>query len=279
MPERKDFSPFTDDFIFALVMRDVKICKGLLERIIPETEFGEVRLISGEHPLFSESPLTVEQQKSLKFDFDAKGVRFDAYAKSEKLWAEVEMQTYGEEHIGKRSRYYHANMDMDFLESGKPYSELKRSYVIFICTFDYVGAGEAVYFFQNYDTKNGLYFDDEAYTIVLNTRCDLEKVPDRLKPLFAYINDAEKVGDDPFIQDLDAQVQKFNTPEWRARQMTLEHLLEIREKRGLEQGREEGEIRVSALIQKLLQEGRLEDIDKVTSDAEYREQLLKEYNL
>lgn len=209
MPERKDFSPFTDDFIFALVMRDVKICKGLLERIIPETEFGEIRLISCEHPLFSDVPLTVEQQKSLKFDFDAKGVRFDAYAKSDNLWAEVEMQTYSEEHIGKRSRYYHANMDVDFLESGKPYSELKRSYVIFICTFDYVGAGEAVYFFQNYDAKNGLYFDDEAYTIVLNTRCDPEKVPDRLKPLFAYINDAEKVGDDPFIQDLDAQVQKF----------------------------------------------------------------------
>lgn len=53
--------------------------------------------------------------------------------------------------------------------------------------------------------------------------------------------------------------------------MTLEHLLEIREKRGKEQ--------LSALIQKLLQEDRLEDIDKVTSDADYREQLLKEYDL
>ena len=28
---------FTDDLTFALVMRDEAICKGLLERIIPET--------------------------------------------------------------------------------------------------------------------------------------------------------------------------------------------------------------------------------------------------
>lgn len=140
---------------------------------------------------------------------DAKGVRFDAYAKSENLWADVEMQTYTEEHIGKRSRYYHANMDMDLLESGKSYSELKRSYVIFICTFDYMKAGKAVYFFQNYDVKNELYFNDEAYTIVLNTRCAPEKVPERLKPLFAYINDASAVGDDPFIQELNKQVHKY----------------------------------------------------------------------
>jgi len=87
----------------------------------------------------------------LKLDLDAHGVRFDAYAKSEQMWAEGEMQTYTEEYIGKRSRYYHANMDMDYLEAGKPYKTLKTTYVIFICTFDFVGAGEPVYFFQSYD--------------------------------------------------------------------------------------------------------------------------------
>lgn len=35
---------FTDDLTFALVMRDEAICKGLLERILLETEFGEIRL-------------------------------------------------------------------------------------------------------------------------------------------------------------------------------------------------------------------------------------------
>ena len=116
---------FTDDLTFALVMRDEAICRGLLERILPETEFGEIRLTTKEHPLFSDEPLTVEQQKSLKLDLDAHGVRFDAYAKSEQMWAEIEMQTYTDDYIGKRSRYYHANMDMDYLEAGKPYKSLK----------------------------------------------------------------------------------------------------------------------------------------------------------
>lgn len=39
-----NFKPLTDDFIFSLVMRNVEICKGMLERIIPETEFGEIHL-------------------------------------------------------------------------------------------------------------------------------------------------------------------------------------------------------------------------------------------
>ena len=199
---------FTDDLTFALVMRDEAICRGLLERIFPETEFGEIRLATKEHPWFSDEPLTVEQQKSLKLDLDAHGVRFDAYAKSEQMWAEIEMQTYTDDHIGKRSRYYHANMDMDYLEAGKPYKSLKTTYVIFICTFDYMGADEPVYFFQSFDVKNGLCFDDCRYTIVLNTKCDPSKVPEKLRPLFAYINDPNRV-EDEFIQSIEERVQKF----------------------------------------------------------------------
>lgn len=49
--------------------------------------------------------------------------------------------------LGKRSRYYQANMDLDFLEHGQPCDKLKPSYVIFICTFDYFKKDEPVYFF------------------------------------------------------------------------------------------------------------------------------------
>ena len=61
--------------------------------------------------------------------------------------------------------------------------------------------------------------------------------------------------------------------------MTLEHLLELREKRGLEEGVEQGKEQLSLLIQKLLEEDRLDDIKKVTTDAAYRELLFIEYNL
>ena len=56
--------------------------------------------------------------------------------------------------------------------------------------------------------------------------------------------------------------------------MTLEHLLEVREKQGLEQGKEQ----LASLLQKLLADKRLDDIQRLTEDPEYREQLLKEYS-
>ena len=175
---------FTDDFIFSLVMRDEEICKELLERILPDTEFGEIKLANKEHPLFSEEPLTVEQQKSLNLGLDVHGVRFDAFAKSSNMWAEIEMQTYTDVHIGKRSRYYHSTMDMDYLEPGRSYDTLKPTYVIFICTFDYMGAGKPVYYFQSFDIKNQLPFDDERFTIVLNTKSNPEKSTGKIENTF-----------------------------------------------------------------------------------------------
>ena len=273
---------FTDDLTFALVMRDEEICKGMLARILPETEFGEIRLATKEHPLFSDEPLTVEQQKSLKLDLDAHGVRFDAYAKAEHMWAEIEMQTYTDDQIGKRSRYYHANMDMDYLEEGKPYKNLKTTYVIFICTFDYMGAGEPVYFFQSYDTNSGLYFDDFRYTIVLNTSCDPQKVPERLRPLFAYINDPNRV-EDEFIQTIEDRVQKFNSREWRNKQMTLAHLMENAEERGRKEGRKEGllegEKRMKMLYKALKEVNRLEELSRAIEEEVYLAALFEEFNL
>jgi len=61
------------------------------------------------------------------------------------------MQTYTGEHIGKRSRYYLSNVDMEAFAKGQTYSSLPPTYVIFICTFDYMKKGEPVYFFHRYD--------------------------------------------------------------------------------------------------------------------------------
>ena len=228
--------PFTDDLMFSMVMRDENICRRLLERILPNEEFGEIRI---ENP---EGGLYVETQKSIKFPLGAHGVRLDAFIKSGNVWAEIELQTYAGEHIAKRSRYYQANMDLDFLNEGHRYRELPRSYVIFICTYDYIGADLPVYFFEKFDRQNNLQFGDEAYSIILNTACSPEKVPQHLKALFEYINDPAKgsESDDALVEDIDRQVSKFNTDEWRRRHMTLQELMDRNYEQGLEFGRSEG---------------------------------------
>ena len=51
------------------------------------------------------------------------------------------------------------------------------------------------------------------------------------------------------------------------------------ERIGQERGEKTGRQALSALLQKLLQEGRTEDINRVLQDNEYQEKLLQEYHL
>ena len=242
------FRPFTDDFIFSLVMRDPELCRALLMLVLPGEEFGEIKLMKSPNPLIDEpldededvhSP-TVETQKSLKFVKNMHGVRFDAFVKSENVWAEVEMQTTSNLALGKRSRYYQANMDLDCLEEGDDYTKLKKCYVIFICTFDYFKKDEPVYFFRSWDTEKNLPLDDFSYKIVLNAACSPEKVPEELKSLYGYLNDPRRSQDSSLTRRIDARVKKFNTDEWRRKYMTFEYMLKERERKGLEQGLEQG---------------------------------------
>ena len=47
--------PFTDDLMFSMVMRDENICRRLLERILPNEEFGEIRIEDPEGGLYIEN--------------------------------------------------------------------------------------------------------------------------------------------------------------------------------------------------------------------------------
>ena len=183
---------------------------------------------------------TQKTQKTLKFTKDMHGVRFDAYIKSENLWAEIEMQTASGFALGKRSRYYQANMDLDCLKEGEDYAKLKKCYVIFLCTFDYFKKDEPVYFFRSWDVQKGLPLDDFSYKIVLNTACTPAKVPEALKPLYAYLNDPKASQASSLTRRIDARVRKFNTDDWRRKYMTFEYMLNERERKGLELGLEQG---------------------------------------
>ena len=246
------FLPFTDDRIFMNVMRSPKICRALLELILPNEEIGAIRLKKSDNPLIDNSEidegadenLSVETQKTLKLEADAHGVRFDAFVASSKLWADIEMQTDNDSKIDKRARYYHANMDLDFLEQGQSYENLKPSYVIFICTFDRFKRDEPVYFFRSWDVEKGLPLDDLSYTIVLNTKCSSEKVPEALKPFYEYLNDPKKNQASELTRMIDERVRKFNSSEWRQKYMTFEYILNEQKREseaiGFEKGRSEG---------------------------------------
>ncbi len=240
--------PFTDDWMFGMVMRDPEICRELLERILPDEQFSQIQLADPDSGLAGKalesgedsSNLSMQIQAALKFDRGSRGVRFDAYVQSEELWAEIEMQVYAGDHLGKRSRYYAANMDVDMLMAGISYEKLKKTYVIFICTHDYMKKGEAVYFFQRYDVEKQLPFNDESYILILNASCNPAKVPEHLKALYAYINDPANTSDDTLMQKIDDKVEQYNGSEWRWVQVTFEEHVKHMEYLAREEGREEG---------------------------------------
>ena len=262
-----DFRPFTNDKIFMNVMRSPKICRALLELILPNEEIGAIRIKRSDNPFVDNSEidedadenidesdaadkdsgqtdalenLSVETQKMLKLEADAHGVRFDAFVESSKLWADIEMQTSDGLELDKRARYYHANMDLDFLEQGKRYKDLKPSYVIFICTFDHFNMDEPVYFFRSWAVEKGLPLDDLSYTIVLNMKCSPEKVPEALKPFYEYLNDPKKNQASELTRMIDERVRKFNSNEWRQRYMTFEYILNEQGRKSFAEGEAAG---------------------------------------
>jgi len=114
-----------DDFMFGKVVRDPKRCKKILE-IILDVKIQEI--------------VFIDDQESIKPDYDAKGIRLDIYVEDNKKTVySVEMQIENVGYLPKRSRYYQSVIDINLLEKGTKYEALKTSYVIFICSFDLFG--------------------------------------------------------------------------------------------------------------------------------------------
>ncbi len=237
---KEDFRPFTNDFVFALVMRDPGICKGIVELILPDEEIGEVKIATADNSLLDNAKEPeVVPQASLDFGKDMRGVRFDAYVKTANEWIDIEMQTTNKHDIEKRSRYYQVLMDTDCLEKGSKFKDLKTTYVVFICTFDYFSLDEPIYVVESYIRKNNLHFDDGTSKILLNTKCSPAKVPEKLRAFYAYINDPAKVGS-KLIEDINERVEEYNTKEWREKFVTLEYMIAEAKEEGLAEGEASG---------------------------------------
>ncbi len=112
-----------------------KLCQKLLEVIL------NVKISKIEY---------VKEQVSLTGKPDSKSVRLDVYVSDDAGTVyDVEMQTGNTRNLPKRSRYYQSIIDINLLMKGSGYQSLRKSYVIFICTFDPFGAGRHIFRFEN----------------------------------------------------------------------------------------------------------------------------------
>ena len=143
-------------------------------------------------------------------------------------------------------------IDLNILEKGEDYKNLKRSYIIFICTFDLFGKGRHIYTFENRCLQDyGITLGDETTKIILNTKGTMDDVSPKMKRLLDYI-DGQKASDE-FTREPETAVNDVKENEKRG----LEYMtLEMRYRELFEQGIEQGIEQMQTAL-RMLKEGKL----------------------
>ncbi|MDO4329979.1 MAG: Rpn family recombination-promoting nuclease/putative transposase [Lachnospiraceae bacterium] len=251
-----------DDFMFAKVMRNQILCKELLQAIFPY-----MKIIHIEYP---------EEQKSINITSDGKSVRLDVYVQDDaEIVYNIEIQSVDTGELPKRSRYYQGMIDLNLIEKGEHYRNLKESFVIFICTFDLFGKGRYLYTFRNLCVEDdAIELNDGTAKVFLNAKGRRGSADPALKEFLSYLDSGQIKGD--FAKRIEKEVKRVReNKEWRREYMTLL----MRDRENLEKGRKEGEEKMLTLIECLIKDNRIDDIAKMKTDKTYRQKLYQEYSL
>ncbi len=267
LPERKknmvkrfEELEFKDDFMFCIIMKNPKYCKPFLETVLG------VKINHIEYP---------SSQESIDLSLDAKSVRLDVYVEDGKGTVyNIEMQTANKYNLPKRMRYYQGIIDLNILEKGRDYRDLKKSYVIFVCTFDLFGKGRHVYTFENRCVQDlGLALGDDTVKIILNTKGTEEDVSQDMKELLDFI-DGKGAGATGFTRDLEEAVQSVRKNEkWRVDYMTLQMSYQEKFEEGYERGIEHGK---EELALRMVREGEL-PAEKIAMYTGLSQKKIKEF--
>ena len=218
-----------DNFLFQKVMQNKRLCMWLITKLLG---------IKVKDIIYPEAEKTVEASPTQK------GIRLDVYVVTEDgTIIDIEMQT-ADKSLGwlpKRTRYYQAMIDLNVLGKGKDYIELKKSFVIFICTFDpFPERNRKMYTFTNLcHEQDGLELEDETVKIFLNTKGTVGEVDEDIDKFLAYVDGKAAVGQ--FTKDIAAEVERLKQHnETRVEYMTL--MMELKEQRreGYDEGRTDG---------------------------------------
>lgn len=218
---------FTDDFMFCKILTsNLELCKDLLELIL-DIKIKKIK--------------PVESQKSINVTYDGKGVRFDVYTQDENNTIyDVEMQTTTQKDLPKRTRYYQGMIDLNLIEKGAHYSDLKKTYIIFICLSVPFSDNLPVYTFRNICLQNKeIFLDDDTIKVIINAKGNRIGLSDELCDFLDYLKTGST--NSKFTRKLQGAVETaIERKKWRVEYMTLAmKMLEEREE-GREEGRAEG---------------------------------------
>ena len=207
-----------DNFMFGAVMSEEANCKRFLELVLG----------------FPIARIETSREHSIIYRPEYKGVRLDVYAKDENnTHYNVEMQTTPKDSLGKRSRYYHSQIDTGLLLSGNSYRSLPDTYVIFVCDFDPFGQRKYRYSFSQVCHEcTAVNLKDGNRTIFLSTKGENpDGIPAELLNFLTYVGADLKAstGDfgDDYVKSLQNSVKLVKqNREMEQQFMTLQELID-----------------------------------------------------
>ncbi|SFI99075.1 conserved hypothetical protein (putative transposase or invertase) [Treponema bryantii] len=214
-----------NNFIFYKVMRyNPDVCKQLLE-ILLEIKIDHIEMT---------------QEEYVDIDFGKKAIRLDVYAVGAKRAFNLEMQATDTKELPERSRFYQSALDLDDLNAGTDYIDLKTSYIIFICVPDIFGKGLAKYTFENTCIEQpDLKLNDRSYKYFFIAN-NYDKILNKEQKSFLQLVTSNK-STSAFADKIVKLVEdaKRNT-QWRKQFMDFKHHLSQSFREGKEAGFKEG---------------------------------------
>ena len=177
------------------------------------------------------------------FSSDYRSLRLDIYAGDQmQVGYNLEMQNEDEHNLPKRSRFHQAEMDATSLKPGEDFSELKPSYVIFICTFDPFSRGLYRYTFENRCKEENFPLADGTTKIFLNTKGkNPSGVPKLLVDFLSYVENttdafAKKSGEAKLRIIHEKVTGLKRSRKWEGRYMRLGEYIDREVRIGIEEG-------------------------------------------
>ena len=223
LAEKWKNATIANNFIFYKVMHNnPDVCKELLEILLQ---------IKIDH-------IVMQTEETIEVDYDKKGVRLDVYAEGATKAYNLEMQATDKGELPERARYYQGILDVQALDHGDDYEDLKDSYVIFICVPDIFGKGLAKYTFENICIENPeIKLNDRAYKYFFIAKNHDKILDERQKAFLKQVISPKEKGTNSFTEKISRLVEEAKqNSQWRKQFMEWEREMARKFREGKAEG-------------------------------------------
>ncbi|MBO4641116.1 MAG: Rpn family recombination-promoting nuclease/putative transposase [Treponema sp.] len=227
LAEKWKNATIANNFIFYKVMHNnPDVCKELLEILLQ---------IKIDH-------IVMQTEETIEVDYDKKGVRLDVYAEGVTKAYNLEMQATDKGELPERARYYQGILDVQALDHGDDYKDLKDSYVIFICVPDIFGKGLAKYTFENLCLENPeIQLNDRAYKYFFIAKNYDKILDEKQKAFLKLVMSSKEKGTNSFTEKVSRLVEEAKqNSQWRKQFMEWEREMAYKFREGKQEGKAEG---------------------------------------